>query len=262
MLHVRNGLVNINRVRTTMSLLQTTSPSYILLASLDTARMQMATEGKQLLDKAIELAAYAREEINKIKGFYCFGSELTGTKGIYDFDPTKITITSKNLGLPGYKLERILAEKYFIQPEMADLYNVLCVFSVGDTRERIDALLYALRDISKKYGTGTVKKTVMLNPPKTPLRMLSPRDAFNAETVSVPLENSIGRISAEFLLPYPPGIPVLCPGEIITEEIVAYVAALKDAGLYVQGTEDEEVNFIRVVNDRAENDWLRSVRFF
>ncbi len=260
MLQVKNGLVNINRVRTTMSLLQTTSPSYILLASLDTARMQMATEGKLLLDKAVELAAYARAEINKIKGFFCFGREVTGTKGVYDFDPTKVTITSKNLGLSGYELERLLAEKYFIQPEMADLYNVLCVFSVGDTRERVDALLSALRDISKKYGTNINNKTVMLNPPKIPLRMLSPRDAFNAETISVPLENSIGRISAEFLLPYPPGIPVLCPGEIITEEIVAYVAALKEAGLYVQGTEDDEINFIRVVNDRAVNDRLGNLR--
>ncbi|MFZ5352457.1 MAG: aminotransferase class I/II-fold pyridoxal phosphate-dependent enzyme [Bacillota bacterium] len=250
MLQVRKGIVDVNRVKTVMSLLQTTSPSYILLASLDAARMQLATEGKELLDKAIDLAKYARERINSIKGFYCFGEEVLKKDGAYDFDPTKITITSKGLGLSGYELERILAEKYFIQPEMSDLYNILCVFSYGDTKEKVDALLRALEEISEEQCCKIGGKQInIIDMPHIPQSVLTPREAFNSKTVSIPLVDSLGQISAEFLMAYPPGIPILCPGEIITKETVDYVQALKDANLYVQGTEDPEVVNIKVVSD-------------
>lgn len=250
LLHVRKGRVDVNRVKTVMSLLQTTSPSYILLASLDVARRQMAIEGKEVLDNTIELANYARERINNIKGYYCFGKEVLNKPGAYAFDPTKITITCKDLGLSGYELERILAEKYFIQPEMSDLYNVLCVFSLGDTKEKIDALLNALEEISNEQSNKLDKKTInIIEMPSIPQSVLTPRDAFNSTTVSIPLQDSLGQISAEFLMAYPPGIPILCPGEIITKEIVDYVQELKNAGLYVQGTEDPEVNNIKVVSE-------------
>jgi lysine decarboxylase len=250
LLHVRKGLVDVNRVKTVMSLLQTTSPSYILLASLDVARRQMVEEGKEVLDRTMELAEYARERINSIQGYYCFGKEVVSKKGAYAFDPTKITITCKDLGLSGYELERILAEKYFIQPEMSDLYNVLCVFSLGDTKEKIDALLKALEEISEEQCCKLEKKQIsIIEMPNIPQSVLTPRDAFNSITVSIPLEDSLGQISAEFLMAYPPGIPILCPGEIITKEIVDYVQELKNANLYVQGTEDPEVNNIKVVSE-------------
>lgn len=250
LLHVRKGLVDVNRVKTVMSLLQTTSPSYILLASLDVARRQMVEEGKEVLDRTMELAEYARERINSIQGYYCFGKEVLEKKGAYAFDPTKITITCKDLGLSGYELERILAEKYFIQPEMSDLYNVLCVFSLGDTKEKIDTLLKALEEISEEQCCKLGKKQIsIIEMPNIPQSVLTPRDAFNSITVSIPLKDSLGQISAEFLMAYPPGIPILCPGEIITKEIVDYVQELKNANLYVQGTEDPEVNNIKVVSE-------------
>jgi len=249
LLHVRKGYVDVNRVKTVMSLLQTTSPSYILLASLDVARKQMVMEGEKLLDRTIELANYARESINKIEGYYCFGEEVLSKKGAYAFDPTKITITCKDLGLSGYELERILAEKYYIQPEMSDLYNVLCVFSLGDTKESVDKLINALKEISDVQCCSLRRKIEILDVPNIPEQMLTPRDAFNSMTVSIPLSDSMGQISAEFLMAYPPGIPILCPGEMITKEIIDYVKALKDANLYVQGTEDPEVNYIKVVSD-------------
>lgn len=248
-LNVKKGYVDVNRVKTVVSLLQTTSPSYILLASLDCARMQMATEGKELIDNALELAEYARERINKINGFYCFGKEVLQKKGAYGFDPTKITITCRDLGLSGYELERILAEKYYIQAEMSDLYNVLCVFSFGDTKEKVDKLLYALEEISAEQSCKEIIPSNTLDIPNIPESVLNPRDAFNSLTIAVPLDDSIGLISAEFLMAYPPGIPILCPGEIITQEIVDYVKALKLANLYVQGTQDPEVNFIKIVSD-------------
>lgn len=249
LLQVRGELIDMNRVQQVMNLLQTTSPSYILMASLDVARMQIATKGKELLDKAIDLAEYAREEINKIPGLYCFGKEVLTKKGAYAFDPTKLTICCRDLGITGYELDQILADKYHIQVEMSDLYNALAVGSFGDTREKIDSLLFALREISLEYSGILRKRCEVIDIPQIPDQVLSPREAFNSSKVSLPLDESAGQISGEFLLAYPPGIPVLCPGERITPEIINYVDEMKNAGLYVQGTEDPDVNYIKVLRD-------------
>lgn len=249
MLQIKKGYVDINRVKTNLSLLQTTSPSYILLASLDCTRKQLALEGRELIDYAIELSTYARNEINKIKGLYCFGKEILNKKGAFSWDSTKVLITCKDLGITGYDLERILAEDYFIQLEMADMYNALAVMSYGDTKESVDKLIDALKQISNDQTNKVTKKITVIDVPAIPETALTPREAFNSTTASLPLIDSVGLISAEFLMAYPPGIPVLCPGEIVTKEIVDYVLAMKNAGLYVQGTADPEVNYINIVTD-------------
>ncbi|WP_368489965.1 aminotransferase class I/II-fold pyridoxal phosphate-dependent enzyme [Clostridium sp. BJN0013] len=247
LLHVCSERIDINRVHQVLSLLQTTSPSYILMASLDCARRQIALHGKELLDKSIELANYVRYEINNIKGFYCFGEEIVGNEGVTTLDPTKITINCRELGITGYDLDMILSNKYHIQMELSDLYNVLAVGSFGDTKEAMDTLLQALKEISMEYYVKENKKSDFLDIPDIPKQIKIPRDAFNSPKQPLLLKNSIGMISGEFLMAYPPGIPILCPGEEITKEIVDYVQRLKDTGLYVQGTEDPEVEYIKVV---------------
>lgn len=250
LLHVCSERIDVNRVQQILNLLHTTSPSYILMASLDCARKQIALRGKELIQSTIELASYARGEINKIPGFYCFGEEILNRPGAYAIDPTKLTITCRDLGITGYDLDMILTNKYHIQMELSDLYNVLAVGSFGDTKESIDKLLSALNEISEDfYGKGHTKPD-FIDIPAIPEQYQIPREAFNSEKVCIALKDSIGRISGEFLLAYPPGIPILCPGEIITEEIINYVQRLKATGLYVQGTEDPEVNFIKVVDKK------------
>lgn len=234
LLHVRSKSIDVNRVQQMLSLLQTTSPSYILMASLDCARRQIALNGKELLDKSIALSNYAREEINKIPGFYCFGKEIVGRPGVFAIDPTKITITCRDLGITGFELDMILSNQYHIQLELSDLYNGLAVGSFGDTKENIDALINALKEISKEYVNNENKKSDFIDIPAIPKQVQIPRDAFNSEKVVLPLKDSEGRVSGEFLMAYPPGIPVLCPGEIITQEIIDYIQKLKDTGLYVQ----------------------------
>lgn len=247
LLHVNSKRIDTHRVQQVLNLLQTTSPSYILMASLDCSRRQIALQGKELLDSTIELANYARAEINKIPGLYCFGSEILGKPGAFAVDPTKICITCRDLGITGYDLDMILSNKYHIQVELSDLYNVLAVGSFGDTKESIDKLLNALREISDEYIAKNSVKPDFIDIPDIPERILIPREAFNSTKVSVPLKDSIGMISGEFLLAYPPGIPILCPGEKVTKEIIDYVQNLKDAGLYVQGTEDPKVENLKVV---------------
>lgn len=250
MLHVREGLIDIKRVKMILNMLHTTSPSYILLASLDVARMQMATQGEALLDKALELAKKTRAIINEIPGFYCFGEEVLELKGAYAFDPTKLTINCRGLSISGQKLETILAEEFKIQVEMSDLYNVLAVLTIGDTEESVGKLVRALSEISDRYELVDFKERT-IKMPEIPECLLLPREAFYNKTRSVALEASIGLISAEMLMAYPPGIPILCQGEVITEEIIQYVKVLKETGLDVQGTEDPEVDYIRVVDVEA-----------
>lgn len=247
LLHVCSDRIDMRRVQQILNIMQTTSPSYILMASLDCARRQIALQGKELLDYAIDLCSYTREEINKIPGFYCFGKEILQDNGTYAFDPTKVTITCRDLGITGYDLDMILSEEYHIQMELSDLYNVLIVGSFGDTKENMEYLLKALKEVSNKYYGKGHPKSDFIDIPPIPRQILIPREAFNSNKVSISINESIGMISGEFLMAYPPGIPILCPGEIITKEIVDYVRRLKAAGLYVQGTEDPEVESIKVV---------------
>lgn len=249
LLQVREGRIDVPKVQQVLNILQTTSPSYILMASLDCARRQIALHGEELLDKTIALANYARKEINEIPGFYCFGEEVLGKEGCFAFDPTKITINCRELGITGFDLDMILSNKYHIQMELSDLYNVLAVGSFGDTIETINALLEALREISSDYYGKGHKKSDFIDIPDIPEQIQIPREAFTSAKTSILLNKSIGMISGEFLMAYPPGIPILCPGERITKEIVQYVQRLKDTGLYVQGTEDPKVEYIKVVKE-------------
>lgn len=249
-LHAKADRIDLNRVKTVLNLLHTTSPSYVLLASLDVARMQMATEGEVLLDRTIKLANDARSRINEINGLFCFGREVLELEGAYNLDPTKLTINCKGLSLSGQKLETILANDYYIQVEMSDFYNILAVVTIGDDEESIGKLIDALEDISNNY-----KKIEVIDEdcpiPNIPPRVLLPRDAFLSKTKVIEFNESVGSICAEMIMAYPPGIPVIYQGELITEEIVKYINQLKRSGLDVQGTQDPDVEFVRVIDPIA-----------
>lgn len=248
LLHVKKERIDVRRVQQILNIIQTTSPSYILMASLDCARKQIALEGKKLLDSTIELANYARKKINNIQGLYCFGDDILGDPGVYAIDSTKITISCRDLGITGYQLDNILADNYGILVELSDLYNILAVGSFGDTKEGIDQLIQALKEISSKHIKKKTRQPDFIDIPAIPKAFLTPRQAFNSSKTSISLKDSVGRISGEFLMAYPPGIPILCPGEIISKDIIEYTEELKAAGLYVQGTEDTSIEYIKVVN--------------
>lgn len=248
-LNVKEGLVSSNRVSTILSMLTTTSTSYLLLASLDVARKQLATKGKELLDRTIQLAQSARSSINGIDHLYCVGEEILGTKATFDYDPTKLIISVKDLGITGYDAEKWLREVYNIEVELSDLYNILCIITPGDTEKEINLLVNALQQLSDQFShlSGSVNIQVLL--PDIPELVLTPRDAFYAETEIVPFEESAGRIIAEFIMVYPPGIPIFIPGEIITEENLKYIQKNIEVGLPVQGPEDFELKTLRVIKE-------------
>ncbi|MGG3890696.1 aminotransferase class I/II-fold pyridoxal phosphate-dependent enzyme [Metabacillus fastidiosus] len=253
-LNVRGNLVSPKRIQAILSMLTTTSTSYLLLASLDTARKSLATQGQALLKKTIRLADETRAQINKIDSLYCVGQEILGTGATYAIDPTKLVISVKKLGITGYDVEKWLREKWNIEVEMSDLYNILCIITPGDSKENLRKLVDALKDLAeefKKHVNLEEDSSVLL--PDIPELSLTPRDAFYAETEVIPFEESAGRIISEFVMVYPPGIPIFIPGEIITEENILYTRKNIEAGLPVQGSEDVELKNVRVIKEHFLN---------
>jgi len=247
-LNIREGYVNPGRVQSIISMLTTTSTSYLLLASLDAARKQLATKGRQMIDRAISLAQRTRQRINDIPGLYCFGAEIIGQNSSrFDFDPTKLCINVNQLGVTGIDMENMLREEFNIEVEMSDLYNILCIISLGDTEEEVEQLIRALSILNERFYRSRPANEVKVRVPTTPILAMSPREAFYAETETVPFHDSEGRVIAESIMVYPPGIPIMLPGEIVSHENLAYIDDCIQAGLPVQGPEDPKLGKIKVV---------------
>jgi len=247
LLHVREGLVSVKKVQAMFSMLTTTSTSYILLASLDAARKHLALNGYELMDRTIRLAEYARSRINEIPGLRSFGREILWTGAAFDFDPMKLTVHVRELGITGYEAENWLRDRYNIEVELSDLYNILCLVTPGDTTDSVDILLAALTELAAShFGKREIRK-VDVALPEIPQLLLSPRDAFYGDTELVPFAASAGRIMAESIYVYPPGIPILLPGEVIAEQHIRYIREHLEVGLPVKGPEDLSLRQVKVV---------------
>jgi len=236
-------------VKSAINLTQTTSASYVLMASIDVARKQLALSGQSLIKNAIELSEYARVQINKIAGLRAFGWELLGMPGVHGFDPTKLSINVRKLGLSGYQMESLLRKKYNIQIELSDLYNIMAIVTLGDRQEDVDALTDALEDIAANSRIEDKEYTVLT--PLKPKLVVSPRDAHYSPKKTVKLEDALGEISGEMIMAYPPGIPVICPGEKFSKEVIEYVNILKQEKTQLQGTEDPFVDYVKVLGEIA-----------
>ncbi len=247
MLHARAGRINIDDVTNTLKLLQTTSPSYILMASLDLARMQMATEGKKLLNRTIKLAEEARAAIDGIPGISCFGKDRAKQVGMADMDVTKLTITVSDLGLSGYHVSHVLNNRFGIQVEMADPFHVLVIVSIGDRQDDLNRLVEALKVISAETGLqGALLPLDKVHPPMLNNRFaMTPRDAFYSDSELVSLDDSTGRVSTEIVTVYPPGIPLLVPGEEISRDAIDYLQNMAGLGAIIDGM-NESNTLVRV----------------
>ncbi len=236
MLHVKGGGVDAGRVAGILQILQSTSPSYILMASLDLARMQMATEGRKLLGKAIELAEDARARINRIPGLRCLDTLQVKEWGDLSLDVTKLTISVKELGLTGYAASTLLNTEFDIQVEMADLFNLLVIVSIGDRRDDLERLVRALEALAHRaHGPAFVPEIIPVPPIQETRLACSPREAYFGDYVYVPLAQAAGRIACDIVTIYPPGIPILTPGEEISPAAVEYLQFLGRHGARIDG---------------------------
>jgi lysine decarboxylase len=238
--------VNPHHVRQVINLTQTTSGSYLLLVSLDIARKNLSLNGKELFKKTVEIAEYARGEINKLGGYYAFGKELIDKETVYDFDPTKLSVHTRNMGLAGIEVYDLLRDEYDIQIEFGDISNFLAIISAGDRNLEIERLIASLSEILRLYGKED-KSDMFDHEYINPDVVFAPQQAFYSSKKSLPIRKTVGQICGEFVMCYPPGIPILAPGERITEEIVNYILYAKEKGCLLTGTEDMSVNHINVV---------------
>ena len=237
--------VNADYMRQIINLTQTTSASYLLLSSLDLSRRNLALHGEEIFTRVTELAEYARREINAIGGYYAYSGELINGDSIYDFDRTKLSIYTLDIGLAGIEVYNILRDEYNIQIEFGDLGNILAYVSVGDRMRDIERLVSALSETHRRFGgerRGMLSQEYL--PPEV---VLAPQDAFYAAHEAVPLEDAEGRICSEFVMCYPPGIPILAPGERVTADIIRYIHYAKEKGCSMTGTEDLEINHLNVL---------------
>jgi len=245
LLLVNGERVNPDYVRTVINISQTTSGSYLLLTSLDLARKNLALNGRAVFAKVLELAGYAREEINRIPGLYAFGAEIVNGDSVFAFDGTKLCVNTLKIGLAGIEVYDILRDEYGIQAEFGDMDGLLCIVSVGDGGYAIERLVSALAEIARRYGkppTGLHEYSYV-----APNVVTNPRSAFYAPKRRVKLADSCGEISGEFVMCYPPGIPILAPGEQITRAALDSVLVSIEKGCLVTGAEDMGMEYINVL---------------
>ncbi len=237
--------INPGHIRQTLCLTQTTSASYLLMVSLDISRRNLALRGQEIFARVLDLAEYARAEINKIGGYYAYSTELTASPAVHAFDRTKLSIYTRQIGLAGIEVYDILRDEYDIQIEFGDIGNILAIISVGDNELMVERLVSALYEIKRRYAKDP---SGMLNTEYiTPQVVLPPQEAFYGQHRLVPLAKSCGKTAAEFVMCYPPGIPVLAPGERITEQIIDYIAYAAEKGCLLTGTEDITLDTIKIV---------------
>lgn len=289
MLHIASNRVEAERIRQAASLLQSTSPNQLLLASLDIARLQMAQEGAQRVNRAVELAQWLRKKINEIPGLYCPGKEIwagqeagqlmAGSEDLSDvgavaLDWAKVTVNLAGLDISGQEAELLLRHQWKVQCELSDPENLLFIISMADTQREADRLLQVLQELAAKHQRTMETKTAnkadsdiaeeqdckqadnichMAEMPVAVQRM-NPREAFFAPIRTVALEKAIGCICGETIAFYPPGIPVLCPGEEITEALVEYIRFYQAKGMRLSGAVDSELKTIRVCQEAGIQD--------
>ncbi len=227
--------MEIGHVRSIINLTQTTSANYLLLASLDLSRRNLALHGKESFSRVVRMANYAREEINAIGGYYAYGRELIGDN-VYDYDVTKLCIYTKNMGLTGIEVYDLLRDEYDIQAEFGDIGNLMAYLSIGDRIQDIERLVGALEDI-KRLHQGDAMDNPYVDAVEADVAC-SPQFAFYTEKESIPLTDAVGHISGEFVMCYPPGIPILAPGEKVTKKIIDHIEYAKEKGCSLQGAED------------------------
>lgn len=232
-------------VRQIINLTQTTSGSYLLMSSLDISRRNLALRGRKVFHQVADMAEYARREINAVGGYYAFGRELMNGNSVFDFDTTKLSVHTLDIGLAGIEVYDILRDEYDIQIEFGDIGNILAYLSMGDRPQELERLVSALAEIRRRYqkdATGMLTQEYI-----EPEVVTSPQEAFYAPKISVPLAESEGRVCSEFVMCYPPGIPILAPGERITGEILEHIGYAKEKGCSMTGSEDPDLTRINVL---------------
>ncbi|ANV90185.1 aminotransferase class I/II-fold pyridoxal phosphate-dependent enzyme [Picosynechococcus sp. PCC 8807] len=250
MLHRQGARVDPQKINRALQLVESTSPSYLLLASLDAARAQMAAQGETLWSETLALAQRARQALTSIPGLKIFDPQPQA--GIEYFDPTRLTVDVSGLGLTGYAADEILTETLDVIAELPLGRSLTFILTFGNTNQDIQRLIDAFQTLSQNNQAQQPlnKPNISTDQPKTcyGLPQLSPRQAFFATSRAITLEASLNQICAELICPYPPGIPAIMPGEKITVATLASLRQTLQLGGVITGASDPNLKMIRVID--------------
>ena len=250
--------INKRRITQMHQMLQSTSPNYIFLASLDMARHQLATVGEDLVRRTVELSLYLRNELHKIPGITTMEYRDIEDR-VVNYDCTKVLIDAKELGLTGVVFERMLRE-YRIEVELVQAHHVLVLITIGDTKESVTSLIQAVQAISdtvlsKSHESNNTKDENLQNLSKhsavlpEPIVRVTPRNAMYANREQVRLQDALHRIAGETIAYYPPGIPCVAVGEVISESVLQYIENRKALGYVPNGADDMSLETIWVLQE-------------
>ncbi len=243
-LHLQGDRIDPEQVERALQILRSSSPNLLLLISLDVARSQMAMNGKEHLTETLRLAQEARSRLNQIPNLRTFSKIEVPT-----LDLTRLTIMVDRLGMTGFAVDECLHSQLDVMAEMPTLNQLVFILSLGNTQADIERLIHAFQQIAKGKGTG-INQLPITNyqlPVSNYQANLTPRTAYFAKSERLPLHQAIGKISAESLCPYPPGIPLLCIGEEITAEVVGMLQCVLQAGGIINGASDDRLETIRII---------------
>ena len=254
-LHLKYRGINddiIDRISSNLHLVQSTSPSYLLMTSLDCARYELSQNGRQMMTQALEMAEYARNKVNNIKGFRCMTNEVIGKASVSGLDETRLVISAKEIGFTGFELDEHLFKNYAVNMELSDYENALAIITYANTKEDIDRLIGACQRISDEYSNNIINKhndknkSLYCTYSSMPVQKMTPRQAYFSESKEIEWSKAIGAISAGQIVPYPPGIPAVYPGELITQEIWEYIEKLRKDKKHIHGIENDKIKVIKV----------------
>ena len=252
MLHLgEGGRVNEDIIDRSVTLVESTSPNALLTASLDAARRFAATKGHELLDKTLPTLERTRQRVREIPGLDVLDERLAGRTSVAAWDPLRLSVDVRGTGATGHRIAQLMREKDDVVLELFSENVIVAVFGIGETETAsADRLVEALRHAVEQIGPSDLdeRRAFAEPPPWGPLE-LAPRDAFLGPQDVVPFEQAEGRIAAESLAAYPPGVPNVLPGERLTGPTIAYIADSLAHGGLVRGASDRTLRTIRVVTE-------------
>jgi arginine decarboxylase len=249
--HLQGDRVDPQVLKQREDLLGTTSASSLVYCSLDGWRRHMVEQGRDLLGRVIELARETRERIGRIDGLRLMGDEVIGAQMAFELDPLVLTIDVRDLGISGFQAAEIARTKHHVDFGASDSHRVVARLTHSDDKDTLDVLVQTLTALTKDAQQAETPHPVQLpSPGALELEtVMAPRDAFFARIEQVPVEEAEGRIAAEMVSPYPPGVPVLAPGERITRESLDYLTSGVEAGMLIPDAADPQLSSLRVVKE-------------
>lgn len=243
---MKTRMIERAKIQKMVNVLNTTSPSTILLASLDAARHYVATKGRENMKRVHEISRYAREQIAKIKGFVPCNKDHFLKHGCFDYDDTKLVLKLEHLDINGFELYHILKDEYNIQVELAETYVVMGILAIGSNKQQLTRFIKALKDVSKKHYNKKYEYERHAFGVDFPFQLTSPEVAFNAPGKRVPLDEVENLVSKESIMIYPPGIPLIVPGEVFTKELITRIKEYQKLGVTILS--DYGAKFVNVID--------------